>query len=255
MAIDVEKTRKAFVSQLESAAPARPSPKAQSYLGSPVPVLGVRVPRLRAMVSAFRKGHRDLEVGDLNRLASSLWEGSTFEEKALAISLLDAYSSILNEASWEILNRWAGEATGWGLCDWLGLGPIAKVVHSQPGWLRDILRWTKSENPWRRRIAVYAMRDFVFAGELDPPFQVFERLLYDDEFWVQRAVGTWLRESWKKDRRRTEAFLRDHATGLPPVTITVATERAPKAFRQELRGKAKAAAGVKQPRRGLNPES
>ena len=52
--------------------------------------------------------------------------------------------------------------------------------------------------------------------------------------------GTWLRESWKKDRRRIEAFLRDHALGLPAVTITVATERASKAFRAELREKAKA---------------
>jgi 3-methyladenine DNA glycosylase AlkD len=244
MAFDVEGARKALVAQLKSASPAKPSPKAQSYLGSPVPVLGVRVPRLRAMVSGFRKAHRDLSVGELNRFASLLWKGSTFEERALAISLLDAYSKILNDASWKILDRWAGEATGWGLCDWLGLGPLAKVVHSEPVRVREILRWTKSENPWRRRIAVYAMRDFVFAGELDPPFQVFERLLYDDEFWVQRAVGTWLRESWKKDRRRTEAFLRSHIAGLPAVTITVASERAPKAFRQELRRKARSAVEV-----------
>lgn len=256
MAFDVEKTRRALVSELKSAAPSKPSPEAQSYLGSPIPVLGVRVPRLRAMVSAFRRGHRDLEIGDLNRLVSSLWDGSIFEEKALAISLLDAYSRTLpNEASWRILDRWAGEATGWGLCDWLALGPIAKVVHSQPGRFREILRWTKSENSWRRRIAVYAMRDFVFARELDRPFQIFERLLYDDEFWVQRAVGTWLRECWKKDRTRTEAFLRDHVVGLPAVTITVATERAPKTFRQELRRKAKRARPGGSPRRTRRPGS
>jgi 3-methyladenine DNA glycosylase AlkD len=207
------------------------------------------------MVSAFRKGHRDLEVGSLNRLASSLWDGSTFEEKALAISLMDAYSRLLDEKSWEILDRWAGEATGWGLCDWLGLGPIAKIVHSRPGRFREILRWTTSENPWRRRIAVYAMRDFVFAGELEPPLRIVERLLYDDEFWVQRAVGTWLRESWKKDPVRIEAFLREHARGLPSVTITVATERAPKAFRQELRSKAKPAIQTDEPRRRRNPGS
>src|SRR5437773_12178510 len=88
MALDVEKTRKEVVSALRSAAPARPDPKAQSYLGSPVPVLGVRIPRLRAIVSAFRRAHRYLAVGDLNRLPSSPWAGPTFEEKALAISLL-----------------------------------------------------------------------------------------------------------------------------------------------------------------------
>ena len=241
MALDVEKTRKELVSALRSAAPARPDPKAQSYLGSPVPVLGVRIPRLRAIVSAFRRAHRDLAVGDLNRLASSLWAGPTFEEKALAISLLDALWKSLDAESWRVLDAWAGESSGWGLCDSLALGPITKIVHSQPRRFREVVRWTKSENRWRRRIAVYAMRDFVFAGELDRPFDVFERLLYDDEVWVQRAVGTWLRESWKKDRERTAAFLRAHARGLPPVTITVATERAPKAFREKLRRDARAA--------------
>ena len=83
------------------------------------------------------------------------------------------------------------------------------------------------------------VRAFVRAGELDKPFVLLERLLHDGEFWVQRAVGTWLRECWKKDERRTAAFLRKHARGLPPVTITVATERAPKAFRQELRWSSK----------------
>src|SRR5437870_2422531 len=104
----------------------------------------------------------------------------------------------------------------------------------------EVLRWTRSTNIWRRRASTYAMHDLVFAGELDQPFRILEKLLYDDEFWVQRAVGTWLRECWKRDRRRTEAFLRKHIRGLRPVTITVATERAPKALRLDLRRKARA---------------
>lgn len=235
MAFDVDSSRRDLVAQLKAAAPRQANPHAQSYLGSPVPVLGVRVPKLRAFISAFRKGHRDIDVDDLNRLAAILWKGSTFEEKALAITLLDMYAKILDDASWRLIDSWVDEATGWGLCDWLGLGPVTKIVRASPERFRDILRWTKSKNPWRRRISVYALHDFVFAGELDKPFQLLERLLYDDEFWVQRAVGTWLRESWKKDRRRTEAFLRDHVHGLPKVVISVATERAPKPFRDELR--------------------
>ena len=235
MAFDAASSRRTLVAQLKTAAPPRPSPDAQSYLGSPVPVLGVRVPRLRALVSAFRKAHRDIEVGDVNRLAAILWKGSTFEEKALAITLLDTYAKILDEASWRIIDSWVDQATGWGLCDWLGLGPVAKIVYAHPARFREILRWTKSKNPWRRRIAVYALHDFIFAGELDKPFQLLGRLLYDDEFWVQRAVGTWLREAWKRDPRRTEAFLRQHVRGLPKVVITVATERAPKELREELR--------------------
>ena len=200
-----------------------------------MPVLGVSVPQLRGVSSAFRKNHRNLEPDGLNSLAAALWRGPTFEEKALAIELLNGYAKRLNDASWQLLDSWADEASGWGLCDRIGLGPVGTMVKAQPTRFRELLRWTKSENLWRRRIAVYGLRDFVFAGELDKPFLLLERLLHDEEFWVQRAVGTWLRECWKKDRKRTEAFLRTHVRGLPKVVITVATERASKSFREELR--------------------
>lgn len=236
MAAKVDAMRKGLLGKLNAAKGPPGKLDAQAYLGSPVPGIGVPVPALRAIVSAFRKTHRDLDVKTLNRLAAALWKGSTFEEKALAISFLDAYGKILDEASWELLDSWVDEATGWGLCDWLALGPIAKIAYGQPDRYREVLGWTKSKNPWRRRIAAYAVCDFVRAGELDQAFQLLERLLYDDELWVQRAVGTWLRESWKEDRRKTEAFLRKHVRGLPKVVITVATERAPKTFRDELRG-------------------
>jgi 3-methyladenine DNA glycosylase AlkD len=234
MADPVERMRKDLVRQLDAAK--RPGRLGgQAYLGSPVPVLGVPVPDLRKIVAGFKKTHKDVDAKTLNPLAASLWDGATFEEKALAISLFDSYLKILDEDSWTLLDRWAGEAIGWGLCDWLGLGPIAKIAYRQPKRFREIMGWTKSTNPWRRRIAVYALRDFVFAGELDEPFRLLERLVHDPEFWVQRAVGTWLRECWKKDPRRTEAFLRKHVRGLPKVVITVATERAPPALRAELR--------------------
>jgi 3-methyladenine DNA glycosylase AlkD len=111
------------------------------------------------------------------------------------------------------------------------------MVHERPARLRELRRWTRSENIWRRRAVAYATYEFEKAGELDETLDLLERLLYDEEFWVQRAVGTWLRGCWTKDRRRIEAFLRKRVKGLPKVVITVATERAPKAFREELRRK------------------
>jgi len=171
MAFDATAVRRDLVAQLRAAArPSKDPDRAQSYLGSPVPVLGVPVPKLRAIVSAFRRAHRDLTEAELIRLTSPLWDASSFEEKALAISLVDAYPKILGDASWRLLDRWVDDASGWGLCDWLGIGPIASIVRARPERFADLLRWTKAKNVWRRRIAVYAVHDFVFAGELDEPW-------------------------------------------------------------------------------------
>jgi 3-methyladenine DNA glycosylase AlkD len=237
MALDVWAARNHLVEELRKAPRASAPAELQAYVGSPVPVLGLSVPTMRAILAAFAKDHRTLAATDVNALAAALWAGPVFEEKSLGILLLSRYEKILDDDSWTLTERWVDEATGWGLSDGLASGPIAGMVYAKPSRFRDILRWTRAKNIWRRRASTYALHRFVRAGELDKPFRLLEKLLYDEEFWVQRAVGTWLRECWKKYRRRTEAFLRKRARGLPRIVISVATERAPKAFRDELRRK------------------
>jgi len=237
MALDVRTARSQLVEQLRKAPKVSAPADLQSYVGSPVPVLGVSVPTMRGILAAFAKDHPTLGAAEVNALASALWSGPTFEEKSLGILLLGRYEKVLDDDSWKLADRWVDTATGWGLSDGLASGPIAGMVCAKASRFREILRWTRAKNIWRRRASTYALHRFVRAGELDRPFQLLKKLLYDEEFWVRRAVGTWLRECWKQDRRRTEAFLRKQARGLPRIVISVATERAPKTFREELHRK------------------
>ncbi len=237
MPLDVVRERERIAASLRSAAKPGTWEKLRAYLGSPVPVLGLTTPQLRDAHKAFAKDHPDLTSTEVNALAAALWEGDTLEEKSFAIGILDRHRGVLDDASWALADSWVDSATGWALSDGLASGPISFMVHSQPKRFAEILRWTNAESIWRRRASTYALNEFVRGGELDRPFRLLERLLYDEEFWVQRAVGTWLRECWKEDARRTEAFLLAHSPGLPPVTVTVATERSSKAFRKKLRSR------------------
>ncbi len=240
MALDVPKAKDAIATLLRARAPARPWEKAQAYLGSPVPVLGLTTPQLREAHHAFAREHPALTAAEVNALAAALWETGTWEEKIFAIGILDRHRDVLDEASWTLADSWVDAATGWALSDGLAAGPVSFMVHAHPKRFHEILRWTRAESFWRRRASTYALNEFVHDGQLDRPFRLLERLLEDEEFWVQRAVGTWLRECWKKDAKRTEAFLLAHSPGLPPVTVTVATERSSRAFRAKLRALNKA---------------
>ena len=233
--MNVAAERRKIVARIRTIGKPGGDPWLQKYVGSPHPVLGLSVPQMRAILTAFRNEHPGLAAKEVNALAAAVWRGRTFEEKAIAISLVDAHAKALDDISWKLLDTWVDGCVGWGMCDSIGSGPIAKMVHAKPARFHHLMKWAASPNLWRRRIALYALHDFVLAKELDRPFQLIQKLLYDPEFWVQRAVGTWLCECWKRDQKRTEAFLRKHVKGLPKVVITVSTERAPKAFREELR--------------------
>ncbi len=237
MAIDVAAERERIVDALRALARPGTWEKLQAYLGSPVPVLGLSTPQLREAHKAFAKDRPHLTAAEVNALAASLWRGDTWEEKIFAIGLLDRHRDVLDDAAWVLADSWVDAATGWGLSDSLAAGPISFMVRSRPKRFTEILRWTKAENFWRRRASTYALNELIRGGELERPLRLLEKLLHDEEFWVQRAVGTWLRECWKKDAKRTEAFLLAHSPGLPPVTVTVATERSSKAFRERLRSR------------------
>jgi 3-methyladenine DNA glycosylase AlkD len=207
----------------------------QQYLGSPLPTFAVSAPDLHRIVGEFRRREGRRSSRELRPVLLSLWGGTTYDERILAIELLDRYQEAHDASLWKLASGWVDEATGWALSDSLAAGPIAGMVQELPQRYSELLRWTSSRNLWRRRAATYALHDLVLGGEVERPLRLLKRLVPDHEFWVQRAVGTWLRECWKQEPRRTERFLRRHAGHLAPVTLTVATERAPKSLRVELR--------------------
>lgn len=221
----------------ELARRARPglSPALREYLGSTLPTLGVSAPDLHRIVREFRHRHGPQPYSRVGPLLRALWAGRTYDERILAIELLERCVVPLDAPTWHLASTWVDDATGWALSDSLAAGPVARMVAEDPHRFKELLVWTRSESIWRRRAATYALNDLVRAGELDRPLRLLGRLVRDPAFWVQRAVGTWLRECWKNDSLRTDRFLRRHLFALAPVAITVATERAPKPYRAELR--------------------
>ncbi len=224
-----------FLRELRGRARPKIARSLQQSLGTPQPTFAVSAPDLHRIVGEFRRREGPRSSRELRPILRSLWAGTTYDERILAIELLDRYREVHDATLWNLASRWVDEATGWALSDSLAAGPIAGMVRENPQRYSELLPWTRSRSLWRRRAATYALHDLVLGGEVERPLRLLELLVPDREFWVQRAVGTWLRECWKQNPRRTERFLRRHAGHLAPVTLTVATERAPKPLRAELR--------------------
>lgn len=208
----------------------------RAYLGSPLPVVGVRAGDLRARARTALRSGAIARPGPLRDAVRTLWAGRTFEERVLAIELLShARFALGDRATWNLAARLVDTATGWALSDSLASGPVGRMLVVDPRRFREVRTWTRSPNPWRRRAAAYAMGPWVRAGELDRPFEILERLAADPDRWVQRAVGTWLRGCATRDAHRTERFLRRHVADLAPIAITVATEHSSPRLRTALR--------------------
>jgi 3-methyladenine DNA glycosylase AlkD len=216
---------------------ARPAPAIdlRTYLRSPLPVLSVPMGALRRLVADRLRVAPPRDEAELLRAVRRLWAGPVFEDRMVAILLLDRYARRLTEVGWRAVDRCVTGATGWALSDTLAAGPVARLVERSPRRWSLVFGWARSPDPWRRRAALYAQARRVRAGTIDGPLRLLHALHADPDPWVQRAVGTWLRACREVDRTRVDRFLWSHAGALAPVTISVATEKAPRRFRRALR--------------------
>ena len=88
-----------------------------------------------------------------------------------------------------------------------------------------LYQYAKSQNLWERRMSIIASAMFISQGKLDDCLKISKILLKDKEDLMHKAVGWMLREAWKKDSQRVEAFLKKYYQALPRTTLRYAIER------------------------------
>jgi len=112
--------------------------------------------------------------------------------------------------NWDLIDRSAGYVVGSYLLD-------------RP---RAILyKLAKSKNIWERRTAIVSTSYFQRHGDIDDTFKIAEILVDDKHDLIQKAVGSWIREAGKKDKKRLIDFLDNYAAVMPRTMLRYAIEK------------------------------
>ncbi|MFA5013206.1 MAG: DNA alkylation repair protein [Candidatus Paceibacterota bacterium] len=91
---------------------------------------------------------------------------------------------------------------------------------------RSILyKLARSNNVWKKRIAILSTFAFIKNKELDDAFNIAEILLMDEHDLIRKAVGWMLREAGKRDKKAETLFLEKYAKKMPRVTLRYAIEK------------------------------
>ena len=83
----------------------------------------------------------------------------------------------------------------------------------------------KSKNPMERRTAIVSTYYFIRKNEIEDTFNIAEILINDADEYVQKAVGSWIREAGKRDEDKLIDFLDSYAATMPRVTLRYAIEK------------------------------
>ena len=189
----------------------------------------------RATRSFRREILKANDFGFLVKVADELFSGSVLEEKIVAVFLLENLTTKCGPAEFKLLASWLDRISSWADHDALVHDLIAPMVIAEPARTKQIFRWSKSRNRWRRRAACVALirgtRKKMFFPEIQ---KLSDSLLGDEDDMVQKGLGWLLRETAKYDAQRTIRYLMKIKAHAPRLVLRTACETLPAETKKEI---------------------
>lgn len=159
-------------------------------------------------------------------------QSQSFEAKNLAFIFLDQnYKRISTKLQLKVLPAWVKHIDNWGHSDNLSkfLSRLIELPETRDKMLHHIDNWNHSKNLWERRQSLVALFYYARTRKQHLPFKyvidLIENLIHDPEYFVQKAVGWTLRESYNVYPKETYTFLSEHIATLSPYAFTASTEK------------------------------
>ncbi|QEW21366.1 DNA alkylation repair enzyme [Marinibacterium anthonyi] len=177
------------------------------YLGVPNPVLNDLAKEARAA----------LDLPARIELSGALWATDIHEARVLAAKVLTQARIRPDDAVWDMICGWVPEFDAWAIADHACLAGQKRLI-ADPSRLDRVEPWTGSDHMWTRRAALVITLPWTKMNHPKPDeLAARERILgwaagyVEDRNWfIQKAVGWWLRDLSKHDPDRVRAFLDAH---------------------------------------------
>jgi 3-methyladenine DNA glycosylase AlkD len=125
-------------------------------------------------------------------------------------------------------HRWIDD---WGLVDRAAPYVVGGYLFKRDR--KPLYNLAKSKNPMERRTAIVATYYFIRQNQTDDTFNIAEILVKDEDEYVQKAVGSWIREAGKKNQDKLKLFLDKNAHIMPRIMLRYAIEKLSKPIRQK----------------------
>jgi 3-methyladenine DNA glycosylase AlkD len=191
---------------------------------------------LRRAAVRFRRDLREEYGLDfLVQVADGLFSGPVLEEKVAAVFLLEKLDTEFGDREFKLFDSWIDRIGSWADHDGLVHYLISPMVAAKPARAKQVFRWAKSRDRWRRRAACVALirgaRARMFFSEIT---KLSDALLSDKDDMVQKGLGWLLRETAKYDAKRTVLYLMTIRERAPRLVLRTACETLPAAAKRKV---------------------
>ncbi|MEX3315810.1 DNA alkylation repair protein [Sulfitobacter sp. PS-8MA] len=200
--------------------------------------LGLTNPQINSLAQDWRAA---LDVPGRVALADALWQSDIFEARLAAAKLLtQARLRPKDHAAWALIASWTADFDSWAIADHASMA-AQKRLTADPSRLDEVETWIASDHLWTRRAALVSTLPWTKQNHPKPDeLAARDRILGwaaalvpDHRWFIQKAIGTWLRELSKHDPDRSRAFIAAHGAAMKPFAVKEALRLLKKAAPQD----------------------
>lgn len=181
--------------------------------------IGVPVPSLRSIAKDFST----LSLAEIQ----CLLESTINEERLLALIILVSQYQKSDHQRREMIYQFyiqnVNHVNNWNLVD--ASAHLIIGAHLFDKNKKLLLTFAKSDNMWKRRIAVVSTWAFIRKNDLEWTFKISTLLMKDTHDLIHKAVGWMLREAGKRDITQLKAYLDQFAQQMPRTMLRYSIEK------------------------------
>ncbi|MEP2030289.1 MAG: DNA alkylation repair protein [Paracoccaceae bacterium] len=182
--------------------------------------LGVSNPVLNDLTKTWRQS---LDVPTRVEVATELWETNIYEARLAAAKLLTQARIRPDDDVWALIASWVSDFDSWAIADHACMAGQKRLI-ADPDRVEEVARWTTSNHLWTKRAALVITLPWAKQNHPKPKdTKIREQVLgwaasyVSDRAWfIQKAIGWWLRDLSKRDPDRVRAFLSHHSEQMKP---------------------------------------
>lgn len=198
----------------------------KNYLKSDYAFHGVTVPQLRSIAKEIKSENVEMTIYDVYNLFDELWNSGNHEEMSLALYLLGLFKKKFSLETWSFLfkNNKIEKARSWDHIDEISSHITGEIFLNNPSLQGEIKNLSNSGNPWMRRLSIVSQYPLIKKGKIQLTLLLAEKLVYDNDVYVQKGAGWMLREAGKKNPQQVESFIKIHKN-MKSAAFSYATEK------------------------------
>jgi 3-methyladenine DNA glycosylase AlkD len=206
--------------------------KLQKYIGTNLLVIGYNSAQQNLLYKSKNWFLSSL-IDERFKEATELFAlAKTFEGKNMALFFLDKnQKNVSFKLQLKLLPNWVKHVDNWAHSDSVSkyLTRLIEYDDTSEGILNLLSKWNTSKNLWERRQSLITLFYYARTKSKHVPFLLAKKhltnLLSDKEYYVQKAVGWTLRESYNVYPKDTFQFIDSKVNKIHPVAFTTCVEK------------------------------